>query len=217
MVNRGLVVNTELGVFMRHLRTAAARLHYEQCTDQELLRQFAHGRDEAAFAAIVRRHGPMVMRVCRHVLRQEQDAEDAFQVTFFVLARNPAAIRKEGSLASWLHGVAYRTAMTARRSAATRQRHEARTEIMSRGDITQELAWREVQAILEEEVQALPEVYRAPFILCQMEGRLALEGSASLAPQCEAQADPRFVQRFSFARCSIPVFWRSSSTRGGYT
>jgi RNA polymerase sigma factor (sigma-70 family) len=174
MVERGL------DVVVGHAHRVAAGSLGEQRTDPELLRQFAHGRDEGAFAALVRRHGPMVMRVCLHVLHQEQDAEDAFQVTFLVLARNPAAIRKAASLASWLHGVAYRTARTARRSASTRQRHEARAETMSTGDATQELVWREVQAILEEEVQALPEVYRAAFILCQMEGRSGVEAAREL-------------------------------------
>jgi RNA polymerase sigma factor (sigma-70 family) len=163
-----------------HVRRAAGRLHHERCTDPELLRQFVLDRDEAAFAALVRRHGPMVMRVCRHVLHHEQEAEDAFQVTFLVLARNPSAIRKVGSLASWLHGVAYRTALTARRSAATRRRHEARRETMSRGDTNQELAWREVQDILVEEVHALPETYRAPFVLCQIEGRSRGEAAREL-------------------------------------
>src|SRR5205823_10716929 len=78
---------------------------------------------------------------------------------------------RKGSLASWLHGVAYRTAMSAKRSAASRWIHEGRAETMSQPDASQDLAWREVQAILEEEIQALPEVYRTPFLLCQMEGR----------------------------------------------
>jgi RNA polymerase sigma factor (sigma-70 family) len=174
------MVTTGLEVVVRHVRRVAAGPDHAGCTDPELLRQFTHGRDEAAFAAIVRRHGPMVMRVCRHVLRREQDAEDAFQVTFLVLARSPRAIRKGGSLASWLHGVAYRTALTARRTAATRQRHEARAEPMFKGDVTQEIAWREVQAILDAEVQALPEVYRTPFVLCEMEGRSRAEAAHEL-------------------------------------
>jgi RNA polymerase sigma factor (sigma-70 family) len=174
------MVKTGLDVVVRHVRRVAAGPHPDPRTDPDLLRQFAQGRDEVAFAALVRRHGPMVLRVCRHVLRHQQDAEDAFQVTFLVLARNPAAVRKGASLASWLHGVAYRTALTARRGVARRQRREARAQTMSQADGTQELAWREVQAILEAEVQALPEVYRAPFVLCQMEGRSRQEVAREL-------------------------------------
>src|SRR6266540_524148 len=158
-------------VFLGHLHRAAAAQNTDEPTDPQLLQLFLQGRDPGAFAALVRRHGPMVMRVCRHVLHHHQDAEDAFQVTFLVLARSAASIRSKGSLASWLHGVAYRTAMSAKRSAATRRTHEGRVETMSQPDASQDLAWREVQVILEEEIQALPEGYRTPFLLCQMEGR----------------------------------------------
>src|SRR5947207_11920550 len=112
-----------LDTVMLHIRKLAAG----RCgrSDSELLEGFAASRDEVAFTGLVARHGPMVLRVCRRVLHHEQDAEDAFQATFLVLARHTGSIRKQEALASWLYGVAQRTAMKAKRSAARRRNHEA--------------------------------------------------------------------------------------------
>src|SRR4051794_31231337 len=90
------------------------------CTDRELLDAVATRRDDAMFAELVRRHGPMVQNICRHLLRHEHDAEDAFQAVFLVLARRAAALGTVVSVAGWLNGVAYRTALNARKSAARR-------------------------------------------------------------------------------------------------
>jgi DNA-directed RNA polymerase specialized sigma24 family protein len=106
-----------------HLRRVALRGDGGP-TDSQLLECFVGRRDEAAFAALVRRHGPMVLGVCRRVLRHEQDAEDAFQATFLVLARKAAGLRARQLVAHWLYGVAYRTALRARTMNARRLVHE---------------------------------------------------------------------------------------------
>src|SRR6516225_3010819 len=95
----------QLGTLLRHIQTLAAGRRDERRSDRQLLEDFTARRDEAAFAALVARHGPLVLRVCRRVLAHEQDAEDAFQATFLVLARNAGSIRRGEALAGWLHGV----------------------------------------------------------------------------------------------------------------
>ncbi len=137
--------------------------------DQELLQRFHGQQDQAAFHALLRRHGPMVLDVCRGVLGNEADAEDAFQATFLILARKAGSIRKTASLGSWLHGVAYRTALKARAQAAARQRHEARVPVRQASE-PDDLSWREVRQVLHEELSGLPERYHAPLVLCYLEG-----------------------------------------------
>jgi RNA polymerase sigma factor (sigma-70 family) len=148
-----------------------AGTRYQDWTSQELLAAFATSNDQAAFTALVRRHGPMVMGVCRRALRHLQDAEDAFQATFLLLARRSTGIRRHESLASWLHGVAYRMAQNARRSASRRRKYEGTDQPAPSVNPTVALEWREVQAILDDEIERLPELYRAPFILFYLENR----------------------------------------------
>jgi RNA polymerase sigma factor (sigma-70 family) len=168
-----------MGAVLHHLRDAAGGTRGER-TDRDLLDELMTGRDTRSFAELMGRHGPMVLRVCRRVLHHEQDAEDAFQVAFLVLARHAGSVRRREAVASWLHGVAYRTAMAAKRAAARRRAHEGRAEAMPRTNAPAELEWREVQAVLEEEVARLPERYRAPFVLCCLEGRDRAEAAREL-------------------------------------
>src|SRR5438270_849558 len=118
------MANGQLNGVLRHLRKLLAAERAGGLPDRELLERFVGHRDEAAFAALVQRHGPMVLGGCRRVLGQEQDAEDACQAAFLVLARKAASIRKKDALASWLHGVAYRAAANLRRAVARRQARE---------------------------------------------------------------------------------------------
>jgi RNA polymerase sigma factor (sigma-70 family) len=163
---------------LRHLRNLTAGRGADTWPDQQLLDDFAGRHDEAAFAALVSRHGPMVLRVCRRVLRHEQDAEDAFQATFLVLARNTGSIRKRDTVASWLHGVAYRTAMKAKRGSARRRNHEAK--LLTVPPRPTSPTWDDVQAVLDEEIQRLPASFRRAFVLCVLEGKSGPEAAAVL-------------------------------------
>jgi RNA polymerase sigma factor (sigma-70 family) len=160
--------------------------------DAFLLDQFAARRDERAFEALVRRHGRLVREVCRHVLSSEEDAEDAFQATFLVLARKAGAIRKRQSLASWLHGVALRASWNARKSAMRQRQRATAVAAGQKPGFSEkpgfyveqpvtEAALREVQAILDEEVQRLPEKLRAPFVLCCLEAKSKAEAARVLS------------------------------------
>src|SRR5262245_8418402 len=120
-------------------------------SDLDLLRRFVKDHDEAAFTALIRRYGRTVFSVCRCVLPCESDVEDAFQATFLVLARKAESIRKGQSLGSWLYGVAYKTALKARASAATRRGHEANALVHAASSPVDDLTWREVQAVRSEE------------------------------------------------------------------
>ena len=148
-------------------------------TDQQLLEQFVSGDREAAemaFKALVVRHGPMVLRVCRMVLRDLHEAEDAFQATFLVLARRAGSIRKRGSAASWLHGVARRVASCARSAASRRRSHERRAAEMARRS-ADDAGWDDLGEAVHEEIGRLSESCRAAIVLCDLEG--LTEGQAA--------------------------------------
>jgi RNA polymerase sigma factor (sigma-70 family) len=159
-----------LAAGIRSLRDRLALHCCHDDSDEQLLQAFLNGNDESAFAAVVQRHGPMVLQVCRRVLGHQQDAEDAFQATFLVLARSAALVQNRAALAGFLHGTAYRIAMKAKQAAARRRKHEGQAPNRQPPDPTDELSWREVRTLLDEEIANLPEKYRSVFVLCCLEG-----------------------------------------------
>jgi RNA polymerase sigma factor (sigma-70 family) len=152
----------------------------EAWTDRQLLDRFVQKRDEAAFAAIVKLHGPMVLGVCRRVLRHAQDAEDAFQATFLVLARKAGSLEQPERLANWLFGVAYRTAEHARGKAARRSQQEKDVASMAAAKPENPEMGREMCAMLDEELYRMPEKYRAPLVLCYLNGMTNEEAARKL-------------------------------------
>lgn len=166
------------GVISR-LRAIALVSHHTM-SDADLLNQFVSRRDEAAFEALVRRHGPMVFGVCRRVLRHYQDAEDAFQATFLVLAHKAASVSPPTALAGWLHGVAHKTALKARHRAARRSEVEKQVPLRGPEAMNPETNWEEVKPLLDQELAALSDCYRLPIILCDLEGRPRTEVAQTL-------------------------------------
>jgi RNA polymerase sigma factor (sigma-70 family) len=140
-------------------------------SDAQLLQRFVNHRDETAFEALVQRHGPMVMGVCRRQLSDPHSIDDAFQATFVVLVRKAASIAQPELLGNWLYGVAYRVSIKARVNAARRSAHERQAASMPRFESSPDTDTRELRVILDEEINRLPEKYRTPLVLCYLEGK----------------------------------------------
>src|SRR5260370_19019466 len=166
------MVAMQFSKVVRQLRGALAHQDTADRADADLWGRYVQDRDEAAFEGLVRRHGPMVMGVCRRILCNEQDAEDAFQATFFVLVRRAASLLSPSTLANWLHGVAYRTALEARSAAARRRAREA--TVLPR-TVMPEDPWAELWPVLDQELGRLAEKYRAVVVLCDLEGKTRKE------------------------------------------
>jgi RNA polymerase sigma factor (sigma-70 family) len=149
-------------------------------TDGQLLGQYVSSRDGGAFEGLVRRHGPMVLAVCRRILRHAQDAEDAFQATFLILARKAASVAKRESVGAWLHGVAYRAAMQARASRLRRDAKEHQVEDMPHPIVMPTENDNELLGLLDRELTRLPEKHRLPLVLCELEGCSRREAARQL-------------------------------------
>jgi RNA polymerase sigma factor (sigma-70 family) len=187
------MATTHSGIVLRRLRELVTAKEDRAVPDEQLLDRFLRGHDEAAFAVLVRRHGPLVLGVCRRVLHQEQDAEDVFQATFLVLARKAAAVGRRASLGGWLYRVAYRLALKARKQAAARHQREARPARLDETDPLAELTGRELLAVFDEEVQKLPECERVALVLCYLEGKTRDEAARTV--RCSVSTLKRRLDR----------------------
>src|SRR6516164_7208194 len=165
---------------VRYLKGVVQSAGLHNATDADLLGRIAASGDEIAFSTIVRRHGPMVFQVCRRRLHHWQDAEDAFQATFLVLARKASAIHRPDLLANWLYGVALRTTLKARASGFRRGQREAHVADLEDTPAPADAPWQSLAPVLDEEVNRLPVKYRTPVVLCYLEGMTNEEAARRL-------------------------------------
>lgn len=171
-----------LRVVVHHLRQMVNASAVRELSDRQLLERFANHQDEGAFTLLVQRHGALVQSICRRVLRNDHDAEDAFQATFLVLARKAASVRWHDSVRSWLYQVAVRIARQARGRIYRRQTQEQQGPPIDppQPESASSVSWQDLQVILDEEISRLPERYRAPLLLCCLEGKTRDEAAAQL-------------------------------------
>jgi RNA polymerase sigma factor (sigma-70 family) len=174
-----IMAHTALAALLHYLRSLhnAAR---GELSDRELLRQYVANHDEAAFTALLHRHAPLVWSVCRRLLDNEQDAEDAFQAVFLVLLRKATSLRVGPSLANWLHAVATRIALKSRVTILRRLHHEKRAVMSELSDPYAAVEGRDLRAVLDEELDRLPDKYRVPLVLCYLEGMSYTEAARQL-------------------------------------
>jgi RNA polymerase sigma factor (sigma-70 family) len=168
-----------MGTLLEQVRKSVGLPRCE-LSDAELVQRFAVNRDEAAFAALVGRFGPMVLGVCRRVLRDSHAAEDAFQATFLVLARKAGSLVRQELVGNWLWGAAYRTARRAKADAARWRGDQREVQTRTAPAPVEEVMWRELQPVLDEEIYRLPAKYRQPFVLCYLQGKTNKEAAQTL-------------------------------------
>jgi RNA polymerase sigma factor (sigma-70 family) len=178
---RGIQMATSgLSEVVQHLRKVILLRDGAGLTDGQLLELFIANRDEAAFSALVRRHAPMVWGVCRRVLRNPQDAEDAFQSAFMVLVRKAGSVVPRHNVGNWLYGVAHQTALKARATIAKRKARESQVTAMPEQETADQNLWNNLQPLLDEELSRLPDKYRGPIVLCDLEGKTRKEAARQL-------------------------------------
>ena len=151
---------------MRHIRRMLGAPDGGDLSDRQLLERFAASRDEDAFGTLVERHGPVVFGVCRRILANPADVDDAFQATFLVLARKARLIQWHDSIGNWLYGVAYRTANKLKSKDALRRRHEQEAGTMLPNETVPKVDCHELSRIMDDELMGLPTKYRLPLLLC---------------------------------------------------
>jgi RNA polymerase sigma factor (sigma-70 family) len=171
---------SQMSEFIQHLRRTVLLRNGTGLTDVQLLEDFISRRDKAALAALVHRHGPMVWGVCRRLLPNYHDAEDAFQATFLVLVRKAASIARRELLANWLYGVAHQTALKARATAAKRKTRERQVTEMPEPAVREQELWNDLQALLDQELSRLPDKYRSVIVLCDLQGKTRKEAARQL-------------------------------------
>jgi RNA polymerase sigma factor (sigma-70 family) len=173
------MVTGQAGGVLRQLHMLLGAGGLDERNDGQLLDQFCARGDEAAFTELVRRHGPMVLGVCRRLLGGA-DADDAFQATFVVLFRRARSLERRGSLAGFLYTVAYHVALRARAASARRRSQERQVVDMPRADCRTEEVWRDLQPVLDDELNRLPDKYREPVLLCYVQGKTNEEAARLL-------------------------------------
>ena len=175
------MATSQMSEVIQHLRRVVLLREVAGLTDGQLLKDYLGHRDEAALAALVQRHAPMVWGVCRRVLRNYHDAEDAFQATFLVFVRKAASIASPELLANWLYGVAHQTALNARATTAKRGARERQVTEMPEPAVMERDLWADLQPLLDQELSCLPDKYRVALVLCDLEGKTRKEAARQLA------------------------------------
>jgi RNA polymerase sigma factor (sigma-70 family) len=175
------MATNQMNGVVQHLRRGALLADGTALSDGQLLERYLAHADDGAFAALVRRHGPMVWGVCRRALGGHQDAEDAFQAVFLVLVRKAATVEPREMLANWLYGVAYHTALKARAMAIRQKTRERQVREMPEPTAAPANAWQDLELILDQELSRLPDKYRWPVVLCDLEGKSYKEAARQLS------------------------------------